>query len=233
MAFDSRNAPLVLVVEDDARVRGFIVSLLEGAGYRCRGAGTGQTALEAIKKEPPSLVLLDLGLPDFRGDELVTRIVQGVPGLPVVVLSVVTDDESIVSALRAGAVGYLFKEDVGRLLPALEDAFAGGAPMSPAVARLVLAKLRDDVPPPAPEGVLSPREREVLEVMAGGLSYEQAALTLDLTVNTIRSHVKNIYRKLDAGTRLEAVLAALRRGELSSSLAANPNAAPGRPEPPR
>jgi DNA-binding NarL/FixJ family response regulator len=207
---------MLLLVEDDAHTRAGIQQLLESSGYQVRSSGSGRVALDIFREQTPEIVLLDLGLPDIDG-ALVVRMMQAEnPKVPIIVLSVVTSEARILEALRAGALGYLFKEDVGRLLPALSEALAGGAPMSPAVARLVLEQLheRPSQPPPT---LLTTREREVLERLAGGLSYEQIALALEVALNTVRTHVRSIYRKLDVATRLEAVLAGVKLGELDRS----------------
>ena len=207
---------MLLLVEDDAATRSAIERVVAGAGYQVAAHGTGLGALRAFRSEPPELVLLDLGLPDIDGVELVRAMRQAHDGVPIIVLSVVTSEARILEALRAGALGYLFKDDLVRLLPALTEALAGGAPMSPSVARLVLEQLRER-PSQAPPALLTGREREVLERLAEGLSYEQIALALSVALNTVRTHVRSIYRKLDAPTRLQAVLAGVKLGEIDRS----------------
>lgn len=204
---------MILLIEDDVATRQGIQALVEGAGYTVSSQGTGRGGLRAFQLETPDLVLLDLGLPDLDGVELVRAMRAAKPEVPIIVLSVITSEARILEALRAGALGYLFKEDIGRLLPALSEALAGGAPMSPSVARLVIEQLRERPSQPPPSR-LTGREREVLERLAEGLSYEQIALVLTVALNTVRTHVRSIYRKLDAATRLEAVLAGVKLGEI-------------------
>jgi DNA-binding NarL/FixJ family response regulator len=207
---------MLLLVEDDAPCRGALQSLLEASGYAVRCAASGRLALQAFREQAPEVVLLDLGLPDIDGVHVVRTMQAENAEVPVIVLSVVTTESRILDALRAGALGYLLKEDVGRLLPALSEALGGGAPMSPSVARLVLGQLRERPSQPPPSR-LTTREREVLERLASGLSYEQIALTLEVALNTVRTHVRSVYRKLDAATRLEAVLAGVKLGEIDRS----------------
>lgn len=207
---------MLLLVEDDASTRASIRALLEHAGYAVQTAASGRAALALFREQKPEIVLLDLGLPDVEGALVVRQMQAEAPRVPIIVLSVITSEARILEALRAGALGYLFKDDLGRLLPALSEALAGGAPMSPAVARLVLGQLQERPSQPPPT-LLTTREREVLERLAGGLSYEQIALTLEVALNTVRTHVRSIYRKLDAATRLEAVLAGVKLGELDRS----------------
>lgn len=204
---------MLLLVEDDAPSRGAIQALLEASGYEVQSAASGNAALRSFRERQPEIVLLDLGLPDLDGAQVVRLMQAENAGVPIIVLSVVTSESRILDALRAGALGYLFKEDLGRLLPALSEALAGGAPMSPSVARLVLGQLRERPSQPPPT-LLTAREREVLERLAGGLSYEQIAVALQVALNTVRTHVRAIYRKLDTPTRLEAVLAGVKLGEL-------------------
>jgi DNA-binding NarL/FixJ family response regulator len=204
---------MILLIEDDAATRQGIQALVEGAGYKVSSHGSGRAGLRVFQGETPDLVLLDLGLPDLDGVEVVRAMRAARPEVPIIVLSVITSETRILEALRAGALGYLFKEDIGRLLPALSEALAGGAPMSASVARLVLEQLRER-PSQPPPSLLTGREREVLERLAEGLSYEQIALVLAVALNTVRTHVRSIYRKLDAATRLEAVLAGVKLGEI-------------------
>jgi len=207
---------MLLLVEDDVSSSASIQALVEHAGYAVQTAASGRAALALFRRKKPEIVLLDLGLPDMEGAALVRHMQAEDARVPIIVLSVVTSEARILEALRAGALGYLFKDDLGRLLPALSEALAGGAPMSPSVARLVLGQLQER-PSQPPPGLLTTREREVLERLAGGLSYEQIALTLQVALNTVRTHVRSIYRKLDAATRLEAVLAGVKLGELDRS----------------
>jgi DNA-binding NarL/FixJ family response regulator len=208
----------LLVVEDDQRVRGLLGSVLCPAGFEPVLASSGAEALNSLHAEPDiQVALVDLGLPDLDGVQLIERISAAYPALPMVVLTVCTEKRRILDAFRAGARGYLFKEDLARLLaPALEEALAGGAPMSRAVARLVLAQVHDDVPaaPTASRPVVTERERQVIEQLARGLSYSQVGSVLDISANTVRSYIRTIYEKLAVSSKTEAVLVALRLGIL-------------------
>ena len=207
----------LLVIEDDLQLEAPLTTLLARQGWAGRFARTAEDGLLAARAQRPLVVLLDLGLPDLDGVEVVPKLRALHPQVPVVVLTMATSESRILAAFRAGACGYLFKEDLGdRLLVALEEALAGGAPMSRGVARLVLEQLRaepDTVRKPEPSiSPLSPRELSVVEQLALGLTYEQVALELRVSVNTVRSHVRSIYEKLAVGSRTEAVLVALRLG---------------------
>ena len=207
----------VLVVEDDRRLWDPISSLMSGRGIEVTCVKSSRAALSRLDEVGPDVIVVDLGLPDLDGVELIGLLRARRPTVPIVVLTVASSEARIMAALRAGACGYLLKSDIGRLAVAIGEAFDGGAPLSPAVAQLVLAQIRAPrAPPPAPETTLTPREREVIEHIARGLTYEDVAGCLGVTVNTIRTHVRGIYDKLDASTKAEAVMAALRRGILTS-----------------
>lgn len=161
--------------------------------------------------------LVDLGLPDGDGVDVVREIAERAPHVPVVVLTVHRANTRILAAFQAGACGYLLKEQLGeRLLPALREALEGGCPMSPSVARHVLTLVRS-LPEPvrvrsAPS--LTERELSVLRVFSQGGTYSEAAETLGVSLNTLRTHVRSIYSKLVVETRTEAVLHALQLGLL-------------------
>jgi DNA-binding NarL/FixJ family response regulator len=164
---------------------------------------------------------VDLELPDGDGVDVIRALLAADPELPIVVLTVHRSDARILGAFRAGARGYLLKEHTGtRLVPALAEAMEGGAPMSPAVARRLLevvAALPAPTGPSAEPPRLTDREGEVLRAFATGLTYAQAAASLGISVNTLRSHVRSAYEKLAVGTRTEAVMSALQLGLLSRS----------------
>lgn len=180
-------------------------------------APTGEAALSA--KGHFDAALVDLGLPDRDGVELVRELVEANPSLPVVVLTIQGASPRVLAAFQAGARGYLLKEQLGtRLIPALNEAISGGMPMSPAIARQVLGVLRSLPAPVHLEKSLTPdlteRELAVLNAFAEGMSYARAAEHLDISINTLRTHVRNIYSKLMVETRTEAVLFALQLGLL-------------------
>jgi DNA-binding NarL/FixJ family response regulator len=212
-----------LVVEDDLRLTEMLASVLRPPGWEPIFAASGSEALMQLRAGAvPAVALVDLGLPDIDGIELIRKMAAFRPGLPVVVLTACTHTSRILESIRAGATGYLFKEDLGRGLgAALGEAASGGAPMSPAVARFVLDQVRVQGLPSAtrvPPPVLTERERQVVEQLARGLSYGQVAGVLDISANTVRTYVRGIYEKLCVCSKTEAVLAALRLGLIAASL---------------
>jgi DNA-binding NarL/FixJ family response regulator len=168
---------------------------------------------EAVEKIPlrlPDVVLSDIGLPGMSGIEGV-RILKGrFPQLLVLMLTVYDDDERIFDAMCAGACGYLLKKTPpGRLLESLREAVEGGAPMSPEVARRVIALFRDIRPPDRADYQLTPHETRLLKLFVEGHNYKTAAAELRVSVNTINFHVRSIYEKLQVHSRSEAVAKAL------------------------
>jgi len=138
--------------------------------------------------------------------EGVRLIRQRFPELPVLMLTVHGDDDSVFAALCAGACGYLLKEtEPSRLLDCIREVHAGGAPMSPEVARRVVVTLRGLIPGRPRESVLSARQREILQLLAQGHSYKSCAESLNVSLDTIRFHVRNIYDRLHVNSRAEAV----------------------------
>lgn len=211
----------LLVVEDDERLLRLLGTSLCPSGWQPVLAATGAEALAHLRADAaPSVALVDLGLPDLDGVELVRHLAAAHPTMPVLILSVCSDERRILEAFRAGACGYLFKEDLaGALAPALDEAVVGGAPMSRAVARLLLAEVRGEVRAAAPTESrpgLTSRERQVIEQLARGLSYDDVARVLEISPNTVRSHVRTIYEKLAVSSKTEAVLLALRLGLVSN-----------------
>lgn len=205
----------VLFIDDDVC---FLDAVRLVLGERAQ-IETATTAAEGLHRAcPPDVAFVDLGLPDGDGVELIGELGARWPDTPLVVLTVNRNDERVLAAFRRGARGYLFKEDVGeRLLPAIEEALAGGAPMSAQVARMAL-RLMAGLPAPtgAPPDAerLTEQELKLVRSLAGGCSYLQAGNELGVSINTVRSHVRNVYRKLSVGTRTEAVMTALQLGLL-------------------
>jgi DNA-binding NarL/FixJ family response regulator len=212
----------VLLVEDDPLIARVVRLLVQHGSHRLVATcGDVTSGFEAVVREAPDVLLLDLGLPGVDGRELL-RLIRELDRPPAaIVITVFDDDGHLFDALRAGAVGYLLKDHMpDRLLGAIDDAMNGGAPMSPGIARRVLGRAmnapnpRPSVPPKSSEPALTPREREVTELLARGETYDEIALALGVSTNTVRSYVRSIYEKLHASSKTEAVLEAMRRGLL-------------------
>jgi len=220
---DSAGAPIRVIVADDQTVVREGVALLLGLVDGIEVVALledGEQAVAAGLEHRPDVALLDLRMPRVDGVEATRRLREQVPGTRVVVLTTYADDESILSALRAGATGYLTKdapsEEIER---AVRDAAAGRTRLDPAVqARMVqlvtsdATAPRSDGPPAGPGGVLTEREVEVLTLIAEGLSNRAIAGKLFVTEATVKTHVNNVFTKLDVGDRAAAVAWAFRSG---------------------
>jgi DNA-binding NarL/FixJ family response regulator len=204
----------VTIIEDRREIReglGMLISYTDG--FECAGKyGSMEEALARIPHNLPDVVLSDIGLPGMDGIEGIRRLKEKFPNLTILMLSVYEDDDRIFHALCAGACGYLLKKTPPtKLLESLREAVSGGAPMSPEVARRVITLFRDFKPPQQVDYDLKPHEIRLLKLLVEGHSYKSAAEKLNVSVNTISFHLKNIYDKLQVHSKSEAVAKALQQ----------------------
>jgi DNA-binding NarL/FixJ family response regulator len=200
------------IVEDDQETRTGLAFLLNnGPGLVCDHAyDSVEDALHGIVREPPQVLLLDIGLRGMDGIEGVSLLRRLEPSLAVIMLSVFRDEDRVFRAICAGACGYLLKTTASdRILSAVRDVHGGGAAMSPEIAIRVLRLLRKDLAP-IPE--LTSRERSLLKLIGEGHQNKTAAAELGITIHTIGFHLRSIYGKLHVHSRAEAVARALRSG---------------------
>jgi DNA-binding NarL/FixJ family response regulator len=205
----------VAIVEDQREIREGLVFLINGSdGFCSSGAWRSMNeAIPAIESDPPDVVLVDLELPGLSGIEGIRILKEKHPRLLMLVLTVYDDDDRIFQAVCAGACGYLLKRTPsGRLLDAIREAFDGGSPMSPAVARRVLELFRQYRPPQPSDHELTPHQVRLLKLFVEGHNYKSAAMKLGVSVNTIGFHVQQIYGKLQVHSKSEAVAKAIREG---------------------
>lgn len=209
----------VFIVEDDRLLRDSLRMLIGGSsGFACVGAaGSMEEALAVPVGPPPQVVLLDIHLPGTRGSIGVIDLLDRWPECVVLMHTVYEEDDLVFESLCNGASGYILKRTPpARLLEAIAETRRGGAPMSPEIARKVLSRFRKLGPAAAavPEGggALSPQETRLLALIAAGSSYREAALELDVSINTVRTHIRSIYEKLQVHTKSEAVAKAMRSG---------------------
>ena len=160
-----------------------------------------------------TLALIDLGLPDGSGVDLIGEVAEAFPDALPVVATIYDDDQHLFDSLAAGAQGYVLKkEDLETVAACLRRIDSGEPPLSPSIARRVLDRLRPQPSRPRDDAGLSPRETEVLTLLARGLSGPEAARAIGLKPQTVAGYVKVIYQKLHVSSRAEAVLAAAERG---------------------
>jgi DNA-binding NarL/FixJ family response regulator len=198
----------VAIVEDDPELRPAFAAIVdEGGDMRCVGSfATAEAALEAIAGLQPRVVLMDIGLPGMRGIECVRRLKAAEAPFDILMLTAYDDGDSIFDSLQAGAAGYLLKQSTGaEIRDAIREVTAGGAPMSAAIARKVVQRFRQS-PPAAEVAKLSERERQILNALSQGQRYKEVADSQQISVNTVRTHIKAIYGKLHVNSRTEAVL---------------------------
>jgi DNA-binding NarL/FixJ family response regulator len=199
----------VSIVEDDAAARAILVDWINRAeGFRCvSDHGSGEAAVEAMPAHKPHVVLMDINLPGINGAECVRRLKPLLPEAQFVMLTVYEDTDHIVQALQAGASGYLLKQTKrAGLLNAIREVHAGGSPMTANIARKVVQSFQQHAPASVPAGAeLSPRETEVLELLARGHLYKEIADALNISLPTVNTYIRRIYEKLHVRSRAQAV----------------------------
>lgn len=227
LASESTLPAPVLLVEDEPLICRRLEGLLLQLGYAPEAlvfAGTLAQARECLASQPFALALVDLGLPDGNGTDLIAEMHAEDPGLAILVISAWSTEDAILAALRAGATGYLLKErDDLEVSLSIRSVLRGGAPIDPFVARRIIEELRPRraEPPDAVAGdagdsgeTLSPRESQILRLVSEGLGNREIAEELHLSRYTVECHVKHIYRKLAVSSRTRAIHAARSRGLL-------------------
>ncbi len=198
----------VAIVEDDPGIRESLRLVLNGShGFRCAGAyGEAFSAVRGISARPPRVVLMDIKLPGPSGIECIEMLAALSPRVCVIMLTMFEDDDLVFRALAAGAVGYLLKRaSPAEILEAVRDACNGGSPMTNYIARKVVASFRQPRPAPSAEAGLSPREEQLLDLLAKGYRYKELADLMGISLHTVRSHIRRVYEKLEAHSRTEAV----------------------------
>lgn len=214
----------VLVVEDDAVTRMSLCLAIESERKLALLAALDSVAAAQawLATQAPDVLMVDLGLPDGSGLEIIHTCARRYPRCDIMVVTMSSDEASVLGCIEAGAAGYVLKDagqmDIAR---AVLDLRAGGAPMSPAIARMVLARVRNQKKPlirriagNPTSASLTKREAVILDLIARGDSYGDVAKLLSVSVGTVQTHIKNIYGKLSVHSRGEAVFEAHRRGLL-------------------
>lgn len=202
----------VVIVEDDEQIREGISTLIKNSkGFILKGAfGECQSLLSVLDDILPDVFLMDISMPGMSGIECAAKVKSIYPAANIVMLTVYDDDERIFESFRAGASGYILKRTpLDQILEAIKDVQSGGAPMTPSIAKRVLNYF-NNTGSKLNEYNLTQRENQILNELVNGLSYKKIAGTLFISLDTVRSHIKNIYQKLHVSSKSEAVVKALK-----------------------
>ncbi len=203
----------VSIVDDEKKLCKSIATFLNGsAGFRCMSIyGSAEAALKHLPTDNPDVVLMDINMSGMDGIECVKQLKMLAPQIQIMMLTVYEDTEKIFKALAAGATGYLLKRlEPEELLQAIRDVHSGGSPMSNSIARKVVASFQVADVAGENKNLLTSREQAVLDCLAQGLAYKQIGDQLNISINTIRTHLRHIYEKLHVQSRTEAVAKYLR-----------------------
>ncbi len=199
----------ISIIEDDKDIRESLAILLNGTpDFECVSNYVNcEAALDKIEAEKPDVVLMDINLPGITGIEGTKIVKQKLPDTEVIMLTISDNENDVFNSLCAGACGYLKKNTPPvKLLEAIKEAVNGGAPMSMEVARLVVGSFRRETQ----TNVLTVRETEILKNLCNGSSYKKIASELFIDLNTVKFHIRNIYRKLEVNSKGEASAKAMK-----------------------
>ena len=202
------------LVEDDEGIRASLGDIL-GRSKTCHlvcSCADAESALTTLAQHQPEVVLMDINLPGMNGIECVRQLKKRLPAAQVIMLTVYGDSERLFRSLMAGASGYLLKSTPSaKLLEAIRDVRAGGSPMTPQIARRVVQYFRT-IPQPASElDLLTPREKQLLDQLSQGFLYKEIVANLGMSLDTVRTHIRNIFEKLHVHSRTKAVVKYLHR----------------------
>jgi DNA-binding NarL/FixJ family response regulator len=217
------NTPVqkALMVEDDPFFQNYFKNVFSNMGpqWRLDFANTGAAADGFLNRcdTPPDLVLVDLGLPDTSGLEVIQRVYQRFSQTPIIVMTTFSAEESFIAAIRAGASGYLLKsEQAHDLVHGIQQVLQGNYPVSPSLARYLFRLSGSPVLKESNTAFqISPREVDLLGGLAKGWSYAQCADAMGISLNTVQSHIRNVYRKLNVSNQTQAINKARASGVIS------------------
>jgi len=203
----------VSIYEDNEKLRSLLELLISStAGFAVVGAyPNGQSIAGQVRRDQPDVVLMDIDMPGVDGIEGVRRVKETNAGIRILMHTVFDDDDRLFACLSNGADGYLLKRDTStHLLQALREVTEGGGPMSPGIAKRVLQTFHRPPHPERNDHGITPREHQLLELLARGYTYRMISLDCSISVETVRRHLKNIYQKLHVQCSTEAVAKAIR-----------------------
>jgi len=199
----------VLIFEDNPLLRESISSLITlKEEWQLKGAYENVLSVrEHLVEHKPDLILMDIDMPGMNGIEAVAQIRAMDTTVPIIMLTVFDDNLHVLDAIRAGASGYLLKKHLStKLFDSIDEVLSGGAPMSPSIARMVIASMQKATENPYQ---LTPREKDILSLLSQGNSYKIIASQSDISLDTVRTHIKKIYEKLQVHSQTEAVSKAI------------------------
>ncbi len=210
----NENVIRIAIVEDDKTVRDGLQMLLNGSsGFSCVAAyGNGEDALAGLPEVNPDVVLMDINLPGMNGIECIIALREQNLSLLFIMLTVFENSDAIFQSLSAGASGYMLKQTPpAKLLESIQDVFHGGSPMSGEIARKVVQSFQYPAAVTNQIVGLTKREEEILSYLVKGYFYKEIAGLLFISTETVRTHIRNIYEKLQVRTRTEAILKYLKK----------------------
>lgn len=202
----------IVIFEDNNQLRESTTALLKSIeGFDVVGAYADcLDANEIIKRLNPQLILMDISMPGRSGIEAVKAIRTFNSTVPIIMLTVFDSDHYVYDAICAGASGYLLKRHIGeKLVTSIAEVLDGGAPMSPSIAKLVVKSMQGGSKPANDLYQLTSREKEILSSLSNGNSYKLIAAELHISIDTVRSHIRHIYEKLQVHSQTEAVAKAI------------------------
>lgn len=205
----------VLIVEDDPEIRDWLQAVLkQTTGINCLLAyPDAESCIKQYEEKDPDVVIMDIHLPGMNGIECIRKIKPLKPNVQFIMFTVFEDDENVFESLCAGASGYILKNTTPeKLAEAIRELYGGGSPMSPSIARRVISSFQKPDSSRSQYNKLTPREKELLDMLSKGYRYKEIADKMFISVETVRTHIRNIYEKLQVQSRTEALNKAFQRG---------------------
>lgn len=196
----------IVLIEDHPDFRESLSFLLNSnEQFTCIAYGKAEDAMDHLKEDQPDIIIMDINLPGMSGIESAKIIKEKYHSIQIMMCTVYEDDNKIFNALKAGASGYLLKRaSIDEIFSSIVDLFHGGSPMSPSIARKVVASFQVKPETAAPT-TLSQRENEILILLSEGFRMKEISEKLFISLNTVRTHIRHIYEKLQVNTRIEAI----------------------------
>ena len=203
----------IVIYEDNQQLRSSLINLIRLTGeYEVLGAFPDcQEVIGQVQGYEPDVILMDIDMPVVNGIEAVKMIRQFDKKVQIIMLTVFDDNNHVFDAICAGANGYLLKKYISeKLISSIQEVLGGGAPMSPGIARMIINSMQQSVKQVAVNNYqLTPREKDILALLSKGNSYKLIAAELNISIETVRTHLKNIYDKLHVHSQIEAVSKAI------------------------